>query len=191
MHDAPRGLAQTCSSACLVLPNCGRSVGGSGGTINIVDVPSAESVPQPWSSAWASTPAAARWRAAQPAPPANFVGLLAQPLNYSTILTALRPPPSDVVVGIDAEAAYSSARAHAPCPKQSDGPTIFLAVADIRESVDRLVCVLRWENVRRPSGPARPVGSPPRPDAVGPCIVLIDATTGGSLGAMYLSSEGV
>lgn len=153
-------------------------------------MPPPDPEPRPWSAAWSSTPAAARWRAAQPAPATNYVGPLAEPLNYPTSLTALRPPPSELVPALDAEAAYSSARAHAPCPKQSAGPTIFLALADIRDRVDTLVYVLRWESVRwRPSGPPQPLDSPPRPDAVGPCIVLIDATTGASLGAMYIGTD--
>lgn len=155
-----------------------------------MDVSSPESQPRPWSSAWSSTPAAARWRAAQPWPPANYVGLLIQPLNYPAFLTALRPPPSDVAPEIDAEAAYSSARAHAPCPKGSGGPAISLAIADSPDCVNTLVYVLRWENVPwSPSGPPQPVGSPPSPRAVGPCLVLIDATTGGSLGAMYMTAH--
>jgi hypothetical protein len=66
--------------------------------------------------------------------------------------------------------------AKAPRVTGSAGPTIFLAVADTPERRDVLVYVLRWEDVAwTPSGPP----DSGRPQVVsGPCIVLIDATTG-------------
>lgn len=150
-----------------------------------MDVHSPE--PQPWSSEWSSTPAAARWRAAQPFPPAKYVGRLAQPLSYPDFLTELRPPPSDVVPEIDADAAYNAARAYHAAPNQDDGPTILLAVADIHERVNVLVYLLRWENVRwTPSGPPRPSGHQ-RPPVVGLRMEVVDATTGTSLGTMLTS----
>lgn len=110
-------------------------------TIEPVSESSPDSEPQPWSS----TPAAARWRATNPAPAATYAGPLGEPLNYPTLLTALRPPPSDRVPELDAEAAYSSALAIAGCPQQSDGPTIYLAVADTPAVVTRwsICCVGR------------------------------------------------
>lgn len=155
-----------------------------------MDVPSPGPEPRPGSAVWSSTPAAARWRAAQPVPVANYVGPLVEPLAYPTFLIALRPPPSHAVPKLAADAAWRSAREHTACPRNSGGPSIFLAVADVRDSIDTLVYVLRWEDVRwAPSGPPQRVGSPPRPDASGPCIVLIDAMTGASLGSMYMSAD--
>lgn len=153
--------------------------------------PASDPVPQPWSAAWAITPAAARWRRARPFPEANFVGPLTEPLNYPTFLTALRPPPKDAVPVLDAEAAYTSAREHSACPPHSGGPTIFLALADVRDHNGILVYLLRWDSVERaPSGPPPRKGDRPRPVPVaGECIVLVDATTGASRGAMYRGKE--
>jgi hypothetical protein len=147
-----------------------------------MDVPPADSEPRPWSSAWSATPAAARWRAAQPAPPANFVGPLAEPLDGPRFATGLRPPPRGVVPELDAEAAYRSARAHAPCPSQGGGPTIYLAIADIPEGLNTLVYVLRWDEVSWM--PSFPAGSDPRTHlpAVGTKTTLVDAMTGEILG---------
>jgi hypothetical protein len=115
---------------------------------------------------------------------------LNEPWTYPTFLTALRPPPSHAVPELDADAAWRSASEQAACPRNGGGPSIFLAVADVRDSIDTLVYVLRWEKVRwAPSGPPQLVGSPARPDAGGPCIVLIDAMTGASLGSTYMSAD--
>ena len=164
----------------------------AGGTIEYVDPPSPASDPEPrpWSAAWAITPAAARWRAAQPFPEANFVGNLTEPLDYPISLTALRPP-KDAVPVLGPEAAYASAREHSHCPTHSGGPSIFLALADVRDRNDLLVYLLRWENVEwAPSGPPPRKGDRPRPvTAAGECIVLVDAITGASMGTMYTGKK--
>jgi hypothetical protein len=88
---------------------------------------------------------------------------------------------------LDAEAAYTSAREHSPCPTHSGGPTIFLALADVCDHSGILVYLLRWERVAwAPSGPPSREGNRSHPaTVVGECAVLVDATTGASRGAMY------
>ena len=141
-----------------------------------------ESEPQPGSAAWSSTPAAAAWRAAQPQswPATTYAGHLKEPRNYSPI--ALMPPPRDVIPEIEPLTAYAKA---SRVGGRERGPTIFLAVADLSERQDVLVYVLHWEDVRwAPSGPPERVG----PESVsGPCVVLIDATTGSFICQMMSS----
>lgn len=152
--------------------------------------PPQDGTPQPWSPVWSSTEAAARWRAAGPSPPAEDHGLLTERREYRSTFTVLRPPSRDATPELDPHAAYRVAHRHGACPSDSGGPGIWLALADLRGAIGALVYVLQWEEVRwSPSGPPSPVGGAPRPDAVGRCVVLIDARTGALSGSMYLSGS--
>lgn len=140
--------------------------------------------PQPWSSAWSATPAAAAWRAAQPQswPAVTYTGHLKEPVSYPG--AALRPPPDDVIPPIEPLTAYAKAARH---KDQDRGPTISLAVADLPERPDVPVYVVRWEDVRWvPSGPPDRGG----PLSVsGPRVVLVDATTGSVIRQISMAPE--
>ena len=97
---------------------------------------------------------------------------------------SLVPPPHAPQVSFDAGHAYMLAVREGLSPPSSSRPTIVVAVADNEfgwsdgQQGERLVYVVRWDEVRwMPSGPALPEGAHREP-VVGLMTTIIDAGTG-------------
>jgi hypothetical protein len=68
---------------------------------------------------------------------------------------------------------------------------MFLAVADVRDHIDVLVYLLRWDDVEwAASVPAQQSGERPRPvTVVGQCMVVVNAITGVPIRTTYTAME--
>ena len=66
-----------------------------------------DSEPRPWDSAWAVSPAGAKWRAANP-PPLSDLGELRVRRTFSHLGITLDPPPDKATPNLDATAARNA-----------------------------------------------------------------------------------
>jgi hypothetical protein len=119
--------------------------------------------------------------------PFNDLGILAEPIELPGEGVLLSPPPADLRPSLDAPAAYQ--RAERQGGPSSTRPTVALALGIVRPGgnwddgglAERLVYVVRWDNVNlRFYGPPRRDGRPHGP-AVGTRTGIVDAATGAGL----------
>jgi hypothetical protein len=133
-----------------------------------------DSEPRPWDSAWAVTPAAAKWRAANPPPMVNL-GSLDVRRTLSRFGFTLHPPPAHTTPNLDATAArmaytQTGARMYGP-----GGPTMHLAVVN----EDQLVYVFHADQVEVPEhGPADAQRAERLGTTLCTAVGLLDAMTG-------------